>query len=99
MVEGGRERSSASVLVAIDSRADRLEIEWSDRFRSSFHAIWLRDNCRCADCGVPETGRRKLRLTALDLDVTVTEAIITPDDRLTILWSDGHKGNFGGAWL
>jgi gamma-butyrobetaine dioxygenase len=99
MVDGGRDRSRASVLVAIESRPDRLEIEWSDRFRSSYHAIWLRDNCRCEDCGVPETGRRKLRLTGLDLDVTVTEAIITPDDRLTILWADGHKGSFGGAWL
>lgn len=99
MVDGGRERSSASGLVAIESRPDRLKVQWSDRFRSSYHAIWLRDNCRCEQCGIPETGRRKLRLSDLDLGVTVAKAIITPDDRLTIMWSDGHKGSFSGAWL
>ena len=28
----------------------RLRVEWMDGHRSTFHAVWLRDNCPCRAC-------------------------------------------------
>lgn len=76
-----------------------LHAGWSDGFESNFHSIWLRDNCRCDECGIPETGRRALKLTEIPLDIEITEARIEDADELAVQWSDGHRGKFEGAWL
>ncbi|MEM7293632.1 MAG: gamma-butyrobetaine hydroxylase-like domain-containing protein, partial [Pseudomonadota bacterium] len=34
-----------------------VEVEWDNAATSSFHAVWLRDNCRCDRCGDPAIGR------------------------------------------
>ena len=87
------------LLFAIYRRPDRLDVEWKDHERSCFHPIWLRDNCRCESCGTPETGRRKQRLSDIDLDLTLTHAKIGSDDTVEVRWSDGHEGTFTGSWL
>lgn len=75
-----------------------LSIDWSNGASSDFDAIWLRDNCRCEGCGVPETGRRQSRLTAIDLDIAFKTAEIVRD-QVVVTWSDGHCGAFAAAWL
>ena len=75
-----------------------LKITWSDGAKSEFHYIWLRDNCRCATCGEPSTGRRQLRLTELPLDVAPESVIQTPGG-IRIFWTDGHQSNFNRGWL
>ena len=73
---------------------------WENHSRSSFHAVWLRDNCRCDICGVPETGRRKSRLTSLSLDIKITSAKLTGNNNdILIDWSDGHQSQFSSSWL
>jgi gamma-butyrobetaine dioxygenase len=81
-----------------DSEGTSLSLEWGDRGQSVFHAVWLRDNCRCERCGIPETGRRQARLTAIDLSISVLDATIN-GDKLAIKWSDGIEGAFYINWL
>ena len=79
-----------------------LSISWDSGNNSSFHSIWLRDNCRCARCGDPAIGRRTLRLSSLDLGVTINRAVITDEESglvVSLQWSDGHRGDFGLDWL
>lgn len=75
-----------------------LSAAWSDGTVSEFHALWLRDNCRCRACGVPETGRRQSRLADMDLDISILSAE-TEGGQITITWSDGHSGVFAASWL
>ncbi|NKB64260.1 MAG: DUF971 domain-containing protein [Gammaproteobacteria bacterium] len=63
-------------IVKIQSLEGKVLVTWSDGSVSPFHFIWLRDNCRCADCGEPTIGRRTLRLTDLSLDVRPTDITV-----------------------
>jgi alpha-ketoglutarate-dependent taurine dioxygenase len=38
-------------LESVAMRNGVIELEWRDNSHSRFHPIWLRDNCRCAECG------------------------------------------------
>ena len=44
-----------------------VEIEWQDGHRSTFHTIWLRDNCSCDKCGDHSGGHRFFELNMLSL--------------------------------
>ena len=79
-----------------------LTLTWDDNTSSAFHAIWLRDNCRCNECGEPSIGRRSLRLSSLDLEITLLDARVEQtngEDRIRVAWSDGHSGIFTADWL
>ena len=79
-----------------------LEVSPEPDSGSRFHAIWLRDNCRCERCGEPSIGRRTLRLSALDLDIRIEKALVETDsagNHITLNWSDGHEGRFLLDWL
>ena len=89
-------------IVGEQNLSDCISVAWDDGSESTFLAIWLRDNCHCAQCGDPSVGRRKLRLTSLDLDVAVDtlDSKWSPDgSELTVNWSDGHQGKFSAKWL
>jgi gamma-butyrobetaine dioxygenase len=75
-----------------------VKLGWSDGSKHSFHPIWLRDNCRCSDCGEPSTGYRKLRLTALNLD-DPPQSVSGTADQLLLGWPDGHESRFSADWL
>jgi len=75
-----------------------VELTWQDGFQGRFHALWLRDNCRCTDCGDPAVGYRALRLTSLDPDTRPTQVIAEPD-RLELTWPDGHRSSYAADWL
>jgi gamma-butyrobetaine dioxygenase len=78
---------------------DRISITWQDGLQDIFHAIWLRDNCHCQQCGDPAIGRRTLRLSDLDLAVTIQFLQLGEADQLEITWSDNHQGLFKYSWL
>ena len=87
-------------LEILNNAQSELTLKWADGSPCSFHAIWLRDNCRCVICGEPSVGRRKLRLGNLDLEVSITAAEIAEGGELVcITWSDGHTGSFASNWL
>jgi gamma-butyrobetaine dioxygenase len=91
--------SRRAALARFERSQGKLEVVWDDGARSTFHDIWLRDNCRCADCGEPEIGRRTLRLTDIPMDISVSDAAIDADGGLAIRWSDGHESRFASEWL
>ena len=79
--------------------SDRLiDVGWKNGKSSSFHTIWLRDNCRCERCGDPVIGRRNLRLTGLDLTTHATSVSVS-EDLMKITWQDGHQSEYTGDWL
>ncbi len=75
-----------------------VRLGWDDGNSSVFHSIWLRDNCRCTDCGDPAIGYRKSRLSGLDLDCK-PGSLDTDSSSLTIIWQDGHDSCFTAQWL
>ena len=75
-----------------------IELEWRDKRHDRFHPIWLRDNCRCAECGNPAIGYRSLYLTSLDLNLT-PRSLTCAVDQLKITWEDGHESSYAASWL
>ena len=75
-----------------------IELHWSDGLHSRLHPIWLRDNCRCSDCGDPAIGYRSLHLTSLDLNLVPQHLNSTPH-QLDISWEDGHQSCYTASWL
>lgn len=75
-----------------------LAVDLPDGVRT-FHHVWLRDNCWCRACRVPETAERSL-FTA-DIPTNVAPADAWLDDRATlhVKWNDGHRSAYTRAWL
>lgn len=79
--------------------AETITVTWSNGRSSEFHHIWLRDNCRCDECGEPSTGRRALRLSNLNLNISPRSIDIKDESVLEIIWPDDHKSLFSSTWL
>jgi len=79
-------------------RDSSIELEWNDNSHNRFHPIWLRDNCRCSECGDPAVGYRSLRRTSLDLDLVPCSLESAPD-QLKITWQDAHESCYAASWL
>jgi gamma-butyrobetaine dioxygenase len=75
----------------------RLEIEWPDGHRRVFHAVWLRDNCGCADCRHP-SGQRLFEARTLP-EVTQVVTVDVVGDRVDGTFADGHPGVWKVDWL
>ena len=76
-----------------------IQVTWKDGKKHLFHFIWLRDNCRCSDCGDPSVGRRQLRLTDLDLHINTKKITCIENSKLKIVWPDEHVSLFSSDWL
>ena len=81
---------------------DHLTLSTPGRSTSSFHFVWLRDNCGCPGCRVVQSGERALFTAAIPDDIAPTGARVhkvrgTP--LLDIEWNDGHASSFALAWL
>ena len=85
-------------IVAANLADGMIEVDWSDQSQHAYHPIWLRDNCRCEDCGDPAIGRRQLRLSELDLDCSA-KSLEFDAGQLLLNWSDGHQSRFSSQWL
>lgn len=80
-------------------RDGRLRIHWRDGHLSEFHAIWLRHQCECTQCGTPVNAVRALRLHHIAEDIAI--AGLTVDrDNVAVEWShDGHRSRYRVRWL
>ena len=75
-----------------------LLIEWEDGHQSTFHSIWLRDNCPQARH--PESDQRWLNPTSIPTDIHPESARIAEQGELEIVWSHGgHVSRFDPSWL
>lgn len=73
-----------------------VSIARPDGSRSRFHALWLRDNCPCAECR-HESGQRLLDTRSIPDELAIVA--VSGDSVLCITFSDGHVGSFDRDWL
>ena len=84
----------------IDRQQRCLVLRWSEGHHSSFHHIWLRDNCACPECGDRSGGHRYLELGSIDADITPDEVSVDDSGSLQIKWAgDNHRSSYAAAWL
>jgi gamma-butyrobetaine dioxygenase len=74
-----------------------LHVRWADGLTSTFHAVWLRDNCPCSECRHP-SGQRLLDSTAIPEDVAVAAAR-PHGTAIETVFDDGHAAQFDAEWL
>lgn len=74
-----------------------LHVNWSDDHHSSFHALWLRDNCACAECR-HENGQRLLDTRGLP-DHPALTAARAANGTIEATFADGHEARWDAGWL
>lgn len=67
--------------------------------RSHFHYIWLRDNCWCDECKVPQSAERRIFTPDIPTDIAPVEASQDADGTLHLVWADGHRSSYTADWL
>ncbi|MGI9351747.1 MAG: TauD/TfdA family dioxygenase [Rhizobiaceae bacterium] len=94
-----RHHSEPETLIShMESTGSTLSINWADGHRSTFHTVWLRDNCACEACGDHSGGHRFFELN--ELPESLENAAILAGDMMQITWkSDGHVTRYDPAWL
>ncbi|HAC62133.1 MAG TPA: hypothetical protein DCF68_01010 [Cyanothece sp. UBA12306] len=78
----------------------KLLVYWADGHCSTFHYLWLRDNCYCSKCGDPSHGAKRFRIVDVPLDIEPLSVSWDSGNTLEILWKpDGHKSIYNANWL
>lgn len=76
-----------------------LLLTWTDGRQSTFHYLWLRDNCPSPATRHP-SGQRLLETTDIPDDVRPASVALANDGGLTIAWTgEDHVSHFTPAWL
>jgi gamma-butyrobetaine dioxygenase len=93
----------AEGVIALDGE---LELTLAGGRVVRFPAVWLRDNCRCAECADPAGGQKLHDVTGIAQDCTVVRAAVlwagvVEDERIVAVRfaPDGHQSEFAVAWL
>lgn len=78
----------------------KIFLDWTDGHRSTFHYIWLRDNCDCSACGDPRHGEKRFRIVDVPVDIEPLSVRHDRGNALEILWKpDGHRSIYDPRWL
>ena len=64
-----------------------------------FPAVWLRDNCPCAECLDPGSGQKLNDITELPVGLAVRTAEDTGESVVVTYTPDGHRSTFSRTWL
>jgi gamma-butyrobetaine dioxygenase len=64
-----------------------------------FPAVWLRDNCPCAECQDPHTRQKLFGITDLPEDLAIASIEQSPEAVELFYARDGHRSVFARAWL
>jgi gamma-butyrobetaine dioxygenase len=75
-----------------------LELE-ANGYMLRFPAVWLRDNCPCAECLDPGSGQRLKDVTELPAGLAVSAAEDTGESVVVTYAPDGHRSTFARSWL
>ena len=91
-------------LIAVEPGERALRLTWDDGAEATFHYIWLRDHCPCADCRHPQTRERIFRLIDLPAELPAPSARVTPEGALALDWPamagfGDHHSRFDPGWL
>lgn len=85
---------------SLQATAPALIVTWEKGGQSTFPAIWLRDNCRCAECRHPGNGQRLYEITDLSPETALCDAALIEGGKVQITWTpDGHVSHFATDWL
>jgi gamma-butyrobetaine dioxygenase len=75
-----------------------LELE-ADGYMLRFPAVWLRDNCPCAECLDSGSGQKLHDITELPDDLAVSAAEDAGESVVVTYAPDGHRSVFSRSWL
>ncbi|RCK64778.1 Trimethyllysine dioxygenase [Candida viswanathii] len=78
-----------------------IELAWSDNKTSTYHNIWLRDNCHCSACYYTLTKQRLLNSASIDPNIRPQFiAVNAGTQELEITWDqDEHVSKYDFHWL
>lgn len=95
-----RNQSEQYQISQVQQDKRKLFVYWADGHRSTFHYIWLRDNCYCSACGDPRHGEKRFRLVDVSLDIKPLSVSWYSGNTLEISWKlDSHKSVYDARWL
>jgi gamma-butyrobetaine dioxygenase len=87
-------------IVDVATEADRVVVTWEGGRRSTFHHLWLRDNCPCAACRHQSVPERLIDTLSIADDVAPEAVAVSPAGELDVTWAgDGHRSTFAAGWL
>jgi len=77
-----------------DESSESIVVEFASGESASFHALWLRDACKCEECCAQ--GMRPFMMSAhiMDLDSISVKEVKTTAEHLHVVFSDEHKSRF-----
>jgi hypothetical protein len=76
---------------SLSADGSTLRVDWADGHHSTFHAVWLRDNCPCTECR-HLSGQRLLDSVAIPDDVAVVAAQAA-NGAVEAVFGDGPRGH------
>ena len=87
-------------IISVQIKNKSVITQWSDSQHSTFHPIWLRDNCCCEKCLNSITREHLLDLRDIPLDIRPESVNIDGQGALVVTWSgDGHISRYNPSWL
>lgn len=101
----GNEKSSCSHIMSVTLSLQEelgcvcVSVSGGDLHRYPY--IWLRDNCECSKCRIPNfKNQRKVTPLDLDMDIQVSTCKLSADqESVEVAFSDDHQGSFRLDWL
>ncbi|OQR82065.1 gamma-butyrobetaine dioxygenase [Thraustotheca clavata] len=96
--------STIPTLEYIQPAEETLKLSWSDGIQSSFHYVWLRDNCNCSKCRHPIAEERMHDTLSIDLDISPTQVTAVPASDINeasvhVEWPDAHVSQYSASFL
>jgi gamma-butyrobetaine dioxygenase len=84
----------------VDREVDRVVVTWDDGGRSTFHHLWLRDNCLCPSCRHPSVPERLVDTLSIADEIAPEAVGVSAIGGLDVTWAgDGHRSTFAAGWL
>jgi gamma-butyrobetaine hydroxylase len=76
-----------------------IVVDWNDKKRSDFLALWLREQCPCTSCHGEITRETLMDITDIPLDIQATDCRLDDTGYLLVSWSDSHGSRYHPGWL
>ena len=73
----------------------KIRVTWSDGEESTYHAVWLRHNCRCPECWDPVTEQTLVTPENLRGKLSAQSAVLHTGKSVTVIVSNNRKVLFG----
>ncbi len=75
-------------LVGVERLSDRVSLTWAGGATSTFHHLWLRDNCACPACRHQSIPERLVDTLSIPDDIAPATTDISVDGDLVVVWPD-----------